>query len=65
MTDIIGTLEHLEAAGIYGKVKLFTQGGGSTADTTAAATLGVTDQFSVNDVSNTWSTVDCCFEVLN
>jgi len=25
---VVGTLEHLEAAGIYRKVKLFTQGGG-------------------------------------
>ena len=61
----MGTLEHLEAAGVNRAVKLFTQGGGMTVDTTAAVTLSVTGQFSVSDVANVWTTVDCSFEVLN
>ena len=62
---VIGTLEHLEAAGLNRAVKLFGQGGGMTFDTTEAGDLAMTGQFSVSEVANVWTTVDCSFEVLN
>lgn len=62
---VIGPFEFFDPGSLNMKLWPLTQGGGSTADTTASALLDLTATFSVNDVSNTWTTDDVVVESLN
>jgi hypothetical protein len=61
---VCGALEYLGSGVTYFKVQPFSQGS-MVVDTTASSALDMTATFSVSDATNSWTTVDVAFEVLN